>query len=40
MEKFTAEFFSYTDVLEKLTFQTDRDMVRRAIEIVADTYGK
>lgn len=39
-EKFAVEFHSYTDVLEKLTFQMDRDMVRRAIEIVTDTYGK
>lgn len=39
-EKFVVEFLSYTDVLEKLTFQMDRDMVRRAIDIVTDTYGK
>lgn len=36
-EKFAVEFHSYTDVLEKLTFQMDRDMVRRAIDIVTDT---
>jgi len=39
-EKFAVEFHSYTDVLEKLTFQMDRDTVRRSIEIVTDTYGK
>ena len=39
-EKFAVEFYSYADVLEKLTFQMDRDMVRRAIGIVTDTYGK
>ena len=39
-QKFAVEFYSYTDVLEKLTFQMDRDLVRRAIEIVTNTYGK
>lgn len=39
-DKFAVEFYSYTDVLEKLTFQMDRDMVRKAIEIVTNTYGK
>jgi len=38
-EKFTVEFHNYTDVLEKLTFQLDRDMVKKAIEIVNNTYG-
>ena len=39
-EKCAAEFYSYTEVLEKLTFQMDRDMVSRAIDIVNTTYGK
>ena len=39
-QKFTVQFYSYTEVLKKLTFQMDRDMVRRAIDIVTDTYGK
>ncbi|KAI4117342.1 MAG: hypothetical protein LQ338_007569 [Usnochroma carphineum] len=39
-EKFAVEFLSYTDVLEKLTFQMDRDMVKRAIDIVTNTYHK
>ena len=39
-QKFTVHFYSYTEVLKKLTFQMDRDMVRRAIEIVTNTYGK
>ena len=38
-QRFAVEFYSYTDVLEKLTFQTDRDMVRRAIDIVTNTYN-
>ncbi|KAI4138046.1 MAG: hypothetical protein L6R39_006991 [Caloplaca ligustica] len=39
-EKYAVEFHSYTDVLEKLTFQMDRDMVTKAIHIVTETYGK
>ena len=39
-EKFAVEFYRYTEVLEKLTFQMDRDMVRGAIDIVNTTYGK
>ena len=39
-QKFAVEFYSYTDILEKLTFQMDRDMVSRAIDIVTNTYGK
>jgi hypothetical protein len=37
-ERYAVEFYSYTDVLEKLTFQMDRDMVMKAIELVANTY--
>ena len=32
-------FYSYEEVLKKLTFQQDRDLVERAIGIVRDTYG-
>ena len=39
-ERFAVEFYSYTEVLEKLTFQMDRDMVSRAIDIVDATYGQ
>ena len=39
-EKFAMEFYSYPEVLEKLTFQMDRDMVSRAIDILNTTYGK
>ena len=39
-QRFAVEFYSYSDVLEKLTFQMDRDMVRRAIDIVTNTFGK
>ncbi|KAL7939145.1 hypothetical protein V8C35DRAFT_285846 [Trichoderma chlorosporum] len=39
MEKDSAvEFYSYADVLDKLTFQMDRDMVKKAIELVENTY--
>ena len=34
---FAVEFHDYATVLEKLTFSLDRDMVRRAIEIVTAT---
>ncbi|KAK4078904.1 hypothetical protein Trihar35433_9 [Trichoderma harzianum] len=37
-EKCAVEFYSYTDVLNKLTFQMDRDMVKKAIELVENTY--
>ncbi|KAL9632919.1 MAG: hypothetical protein Q9204_003610 [Flavoplaca sp. TL-2023a] len=36
-DKFAVEFYSFADVLEKLTFQMDRDMVMKAIEIVTNT---
>jgi 8-oxo-dGTP pyrophosphatase MutT (NUDIX family) len=36
---YAVEFYSYTDVLDKLTFQTDRDMVKKAIELVENTYN-
>ena len=39
-QKFAVQFYSYTEVLKKLTFQMDRDMVGRAIDIVTNTYGK
>ena len=39
-QRVAVEFYSYTDVLERLAFQTDRDMVRRAIDIITNTYGK
>ena len=39
-EKFALEFHGYSEVLEKLTFQMDRAMVKRAIDIVTETYGK
>ena len=38
-DKFNVEFHSYEDVLKKLTFQMDRDMVEHAIKIVNDTYS-
>ncbi|KAI4194099.1 MAG: hypothetical protein LQ350_007966 [Teloschistes chrysophthalmus] len=37
-DKFTVEFFNYTEVLEKLTFQMDRDLVTKAIEIITHTH--
>lgn len=39
-ERFAVGFYSFTDVLEKLTFQMDRDMVKKAIEIVTSTFSK
>lgn len=38
-DRFGVEFHSYSDVLEKLTFEMDRDMVKKAIDIVEGTYG-
>ncbi|KAL8681159.1 MAG: hypothetical protein Q9186_002691 [Xanthomendoza sp. 1 TL-2023] len=40
MEKFAVEFYNFTEVLEKLTFQLDRDMVKKAIEIFTNTFSK
>lgn len=37
-DRYAVEFYSYTDVLDKLTFQLDRDMVQKAIELVENTY--
>lgn len=39
-EKFAVNFINYIDVLKKLIFQMNRDMIRRAIDIVIDTYDK
>ncbi|KAL8788531.1 MAG: hypothetical protein Q9213_001604 [Squamulea squamosa] len=39
MGEFVVEFYGFEDVLEKLTFRVDRDMVRKAIEIVENTFG-
>ena len=38
-DNFMVEFFDYTEVLEKLTYQLDRDMVKKALDIVINTYG-
>ncbi|KAI9833973.1 MAG: hypothetical protein M1826_005878 [Phylliscum demangeonii] len=38
-ERFAVGFYGYADVLERLTFQTDRDLVREAIKLVVGTYG-
>lgn len=37
-DRYAVEFYSYTEVLDKLTFQMDRDMVKKAIELVKNTY--
>ncbi|KAL8938240.1 MAG: hypothetical protein Q9216_004000 [Gyalolechia sp. 2 TL-2023] len=37
---FGVEFYNFTDVTEKLTFQGDRDMVEKAIDIVTATSDK
>ena len=38
-EKFNVEFYSYEEVVKKLTFKMDRDMVQRAIDTVKATYS-
>jgi 8-oxo-dGTP pyrophosphatase MutT (NUDIX family) len=38
-EKFDVKFYKYTDVLEKLTFQMDRDLVKTAIDLVIKTFA-
>jgi 8-oxo-dGTP pyrophosphatase MutT (NUDIX family) len=37
-ERYAVEFYSYADVVEKLTFQNDRELVKLAIDLVNDTY--
>lgn len=37
-DRYVVEFHSYAEVLDKLTFQMDRDMVKKAIELVENTY--
>jgi len=37
--RYAVKFYSYTDVLERLTFQMDRDMVKIAIDLVDNTYN-
>ncbi|KAL8997560.1 MAG: hypothetical protein Q9169_003178 [Polycauliona sp. 2 TL-2023] len=39
-DRYAVEFCSYTDVLEKLTYQTDRDLVGKAINVVTTTFSK
>ncbi|CAG9940380.1 unnamed protein product [Clonostachys rosea f. rosea IK726] len=39
-DRFAVYFFSYSDVLDKLTFRTDREMVTKAIDLVEKTYGQ
>jgi len=36
-EKFGVEFFTYDAALTKLTFEGDRDIMKKAIEIVTGT---
>lgn len=37
-DTYAVEFYSDTDVLDRLTFQMDRGMVKNAIELVENTY--
>ena len=37
-EKFEVEFCGYEDAVRKLTFQLDREMVEKAIELVEANY--
>ena len=39
-DKFSVKFYNFTDVIENLTFQGDRDMVKKAIDIVSTTSSK
>ncbi|KAL8761920.1 MAG: hypothetical protein Q9184_001989 [Pyrenodesmia sp. 2 TL-2023] len=39
-ERFAVGFYSFTGVLEKLTFQMDRDMVKKAIKNITSTLSK
>ncbi|KAL8948344.1 MAG: hypothetical protein Q9222_005465 [Ikaeria aurantiellina] len=36
-EKFAVEFYTFTEVLKKLTFQHDRDLVQQAIDILTQS---
>ncbi|KAI9797548.1 MAG: hypothetical protein M1825_005976 [Sarcosagium campestre] len=38
-DKFDVVFYSYDTALEKLTFRDDRELVKKAIEIVKSTIG-
>ena len=37
--KFNVNFYGYEEIVKKLTFQMDRDMVQRAIDTVKTTYS-
>jgi 8-oxo-dGTP pyrophosphatase MutT (NUDIX family) len=37
-ERYAVEFYGYEEVVEKLTFQNDRELVKMAIDLVNDTY--
>ncbi|KAK4199320.1 hypothetical protein QBC40DRAFT_176743, partial [Triangularia verruculosa] len=37
--KFEVDFYSYDTVLEKLTFKDDRELVKKAIELVKSSVG-
>jgi 8-oxo-dGTP pyrophosphatase MutT (NUDIX family) len=37
-ERYAVEFYGYEEVLEKLTFQNDRELVKMAIDLVNSTY--
>ena len=37
-KRYAVEFRSYTDVLDKLTFKMDCEMVGKAIQLVQNTY--
>ncbi|KAL9596026.1 MAG: hypothetical protein Q9219_006077 [cf. Caloplaca sp. 3 TL-2023] len=39
LERYDVGFYSYGDAVAKLSFEMDREMVKKAMEIVADTYG-
>lgn len=39
VESYVSEFVDVGDALERATFQSDRDVIRKAVELVNETYG-
>jgi hypothetical protein len=39
-QTFRSEFFDYDEAIEKLWFETDREILRRAVEIVEGTMAR
>lgn len=39
VESYVSEFVDVGEAMERATFQSDRDVIRRAVELVNETYG-